>query len=144
MSAVSSIRFSVAVPSNSVTVSLTSSETSTSVMSRVNRPASIWPISSRSPTSRISRSLFRLTVVRKRCCSSLSGPGSPSSRMCSQPSMAASGVRSSCDTVDTNWSFIRAAAASLRLRSAYWATCAAMVSTVSGWPSLRISSEPTS
>ncbi len=53
--------------------------------------------------------------------------------------MAASGVRSSCDTVDTNWSFIRAAAASLRLRSAYWATWAAMVSTVSGWPSLRIS-----
>ncbi len=29
--------------------------------------------------------------------------------MCSQPSIAASGVRSSCETVDTNWSFIRAA-----------------------------------
>ena len=92
----------------------------------------------------MSRSLFRLTVVRKRCCSSLSGPGSPSSRMCSQPSIAASGVRSSCDTVATNWSFIRAAAASLRLRSAYWASCAAMVSMVSGWPSLRAWSEPTS
>ncbi len=58
--------------------------------------------------------------------------------------MAASGVRSSCDTVATNWSFIRAAAASLRLRSAYWASCATMVSMVSGWPSLRVWSEPTS
>ncbi len=56
------------------------------------------------------RSALWVATWRKRCCISVTGPPSPSSTSSTWPRSAVRGVRSSCETIATNSSFMRSTA----------------------------------
>ena len=92
--------------------SLTISATSVGSSLSCTRPDSMRAISSRSLIRAMSRSTFDLTIPRYSACSSFTSPASPSRTMSVKPLMAVNGVRSSCDTCETNSVFMRSSSRS--------------------------------